>query len=236
MEYYHSFGSMKAANLDAKITNPKSFVITLLKLLERINTWGMCEDPKQVKLPYLYVDTDKLKRAFIVKSNQIVSFAFPFALYTKTDASGKDKVYINYRDNQLDDVIISHAMSIAQTLDLKKSTYAAQAKSLDFSDPTKVIAARVFEVALALEPSYLRYDYDARACNGTIHPLHHFDINYTSDYTYKIGLYGELQHDSLTTIMSDGGSCWYVDTYSDFMQICHTVKCWLNKSVSRLLP
>lgn len=235
MEFYHFFGSMKAANLDAKITSPKSFVIALLKLLELINTWGVCEDPKQVKMPYLYVDTDKLKRAFIVKSNQIVSFAFPFAIYTKTDALGKDKLYINYWDKQLDDVIISHAMTIARTLDLKKSTYAAQAKSIDFGDPTKVIAAKVFEVALALEPSYVRYDYDAKACNGIIHPLHHLDVNYSSDYTYKIGLYGELQRDSITTIISNEEKCWYVDCYSKFMKTSHMVKAWLNRRVSRMM-
>ena len=231
MEFYHSFGSMKAANLDAKITSPKSFVVALLKLLELINTWGVSEDPLQVKPPYLYVDTDNLKRAFIVKSNQIVSFAFPFALYTKTDSSGKDKLYINYWDKQLDDVIISHAMSIAQTLDLKKSTYAAQAKSLDFTDPAKVVAAKVFEVALSLEPSYVRYDYDTKACNGTIHPLHHFDFNYSGDYTYKLGLYGALQQDELTAIMSEGGSCWYVYPYTWVMRAKKFSEKWIRKHI-----
>lgn len=223
MEFYHSFGSMKAADLDDKITSPKTFVIALIKLLELINTWGQSEDSAHIRLPYLYVDTTKLKRAFIVKSNQIVSFAFPFALYTKTDVSGKEKLHINYWDNQLNDVIISHAMSIAKTLDLKKSTYAAQAKALDFTNPDKVVAAKVFEVALALEPSYVRYDYDSKSCNGTIHPLFHFDFNYSGDYTYKLGLYGELDKENFSAIMTEGNSCWYTQPYSRLSRIGHWI-------------
>lgn len=39
-----------------------------------------------------------------------------------------------------------------------------------------------------LEDGYIRYDHDPEHENARIHPLHHLDINYASDTTYKIGL------------------------------------------------
>lgn len=205
---------MKAADMDAKITSPKNFTIAVLKILELINTWGVSENPSMVSYPYLYIDTTKLKRAFIIKSNQMVSFAFPFAIYTKMNTVGIDELFINLKDKKLNDVIISHAMSLAQTLDLNNSTYAAQAKSIDLTDVDKLTATRVFETVLALEPSYIRYDYDTKGCKGKIHPLHHFDVNYSNDYTYKVGLYGELEECKLKELLSEDSDCWYVRPFS----------------------
>ncbi len=224
MEYYHSFGSMKAADMDAKITSPKSFCIAVIKILELVNTWGKSEEPSSLKYPYLYIDTTRLKRAFIVKSNQIVSFAFPFAIYTKTDALGKVKLKINYWDKQLNDVVISHAMSIAQTLNLTKTTYAAQARGIDLTDNDKLAGARAFEAVLALEPSYIRYDFDSKSCKGREHPLYHFDINYSGDYTYKIGLYGEMKEGDMMEIMKEDADCWYVRPYSRIAKVGHGIK------------
>ena len=230
MEFYHSFSSMKAANMDAKITSPKSFVITMLKILEQINTWGASEDASSVRFPYLYVDTSNLKRAFIVKSNQIVSFAFPFAIYTKKDSSGKEQLYINYRDIQLDDQIISYAMSIAQTLDLGKSSYAAQAKGIDLTDVKKQAAVKVFEVALTLEPSYIRYDYDPDHASGQVHPLYHYDVNYSKDSSYKLGLYRDVDVVELKELLDNNLQRRYASRYSSLLRLWQRVTSFKNRN------
>ena len=205
MEYWHSLGNLKAANVAGTLKTPKDFVVLLLKVLELINTWGNCESAASVTYPYLYVDTDVQRRAYIVKGNQIVSFAFPFSIYIKDDLAGTKHIFINYRDVVLDDVIVSKAMSIANNLDLDKSSYAAQVQGYDFSDNKKL-----FELILSLEPSYLRYDYDKPSKNGVKHPMYHLDINFNKYYTYKVGLYNAMQINRVKDLVSQYKDCWYI--------------------------
>lgn len=51
----------------------------------------------------------------------------------------------------------------------------------------------IMSILLKSEPGYVRYDYDPKHEHGNIHPLVHFDINYTSNCNWKIGL-----HDTIT--------------------------------------
>ncbi len=216
MEFYHSFGSNKAADLNTKVKTPKDFVITVIKVLELVNTWGNSEEPIHLQYPYLYIDTNQLKRAFIVRSNQIVSFAFPFSIYERVDVYGKGYMCINYWDIELNDIIISLAMSIAKSFDFNKSTYASVAKSIDLSDDDMRCATRVFEAVLALEPSYVRYDYDKNAGRGMVHPINHLDLNYNNEYSYKVGLYGGMKMNDFKDFLSVGTDCWYIKPFSIF--------------------
>lgn len=227
MEFCHSLGSLKTANIAGKIRCPKDFALLSLNILELINTWGQSEDVKIVTKPYLFVDTDKLKRAFIVKSNQIVSFAFPFTLYQKSDAAGNQQLYINYRDVIIDASIISKAITLANTIDEKTTTYAAQVQGINFSDSAKLASVRVLEHILMLEPSYLRYDYDKPASNGQFHPLYHFDVNYNKRYSYKFGLYREIDLGGFKNILSKQTICWYTSP--------HTLWIWLKEKINKLI-
>lgn len=229
MEYWHSLGSLKTANIAEKIKNPKDFVVLSLKILEMINTWGVSESAFSVTIPYLYVDPDVQKRAFIVKGNQIVSFAFPFAVYTKTDPIIGEHVMINYRDMVIDDVLVSRAMTIANSLDMEKTTYAAQVQGMDFRDTIKVAAHKIFELVLSLEPSYIRYDFDKPASRGTLHPMYHFDVNYNKANSYKIGLYGDVQLNSFKELLSKNNDSWYVNPYSKLLNITVSIKKSLRK-------
>lgn len=205
--------------MSGKLTTPKSFAQNMLKILELINTWGVSEDPSSVNMPYLYVDTDNLKRVFIVKNNQIVSFAFPFSMHIKPDTTGTPVLSIHYRDMVLDDIIISKATSIASSLDKKKPSFASQIQSIDFTDSTQKVAVMITEVILSMEPSYLRYDYDKRGCKGVIHPLCHLDVNFNKAQTYKIGLYGEMSLDSFKNLLNQKTACDYLHSYSTLLRM-----------------
>lgn len=214
MEYWHSLGSLKTARIAGKLSYPKDFVLLTLQVLELINTLGDSEAPSKVTFPYLYIDTEKLSRAFIVKVNQIVSFAFPFSLYYRTDSAGIHQLCINYRDIELDSMIISKAKSLAFGFDLGKDTYAAQIQGANFHDSTTVAAIKIFEYILSLEPSYIRYDYDERASNGSLHPTYHFDVNYNKNYSFKIGLYNDLEISKFREVLSKDYDAWYTKPYS----------------------
>ena len=214
MEYWHSLGSLKTTNTALKLQNPRDFVLLSLNVLELIITWGNCEDSTKVTPPFLFIDTERLNRAFIVKGNQIVSFAFPFSIYSRVDDDGKHLFCVNYRDIVLSPEIISKAMSFAKSLDLDKSSYAAQVQGVDFRDSSMKSAIRLFEQILSLEPSYIRYDYDKQSSNGTMHPLYHFDVNYNKNYTYKIGLYRNLEVSKMREVLDQNSDSWYTKPYS----------------------
>lgn len=209
MEYYHSLISLEKANMDFKLRQPVDFSLMMLKILEQIVTWGRSEEPDSVGMPYLYIDPENLKRAFIVKSGQIVSFAFPFRIGKKR---GSEDIIVHHRSALLDAALISKATTIANDNKRLKS-YAAVATGLDLNDSLDASAASLFEEIMALEPSYIRYDYDKKSARGQLHPTYHFDVNYSMPYTYKLGLYRPLSINKLIAILDKNTKCSYVDKY-----------------------
>lgn len=209
MEYYHSLGSLKSKDMAFILKSPVDFVFMTLKILEHIITWGKSEKATDVVTPYIYVNTDELHRAFIVKSDHIVSFAFPFAIYTRR---GSEQIYVNDRSVTLDAALISKATSIANDYKNTKS-FADVAKSLDLTDSLVRNAASLFETILSIEPSYMRYDYDKTSSKGLVHPTYHLDVNYTPASTYKLGLYKPATLPKILSILSKTKSCFYLEKY-----------------------
>lgn len=232
MDFYHSLGSLKSAELAFKLAKPIDFVFMTLKILEQIITWGESDEKDNIAMPYLYVDSKRLHRAFIVKNNQIVSFSFPFAVYTK---KGSRQVCINYRSIKLDATLISEATSIANEYK-KANSFAEVANSLDLADHQVKDAVTVFETILSLEPSYMRYDYDQKSSNGQMHPMYHIDVNFTKDSSYKIGLYAPASMPKIVSILSQSSRCFYLEQYMAkwYSKIRRKVKRYVHRRMKRL--
>lgn len=69
---------------------------------------------------------------------------------------------------------------------------------LDFDDEDNISieSKRLFEHVLMQEAGYVRFDNTTQGYKEWIHPLNHFDINY-SNVTYKMGLYHKITIDEL---------------------------------------
>ena len=79
MRYAHSLGSMSSAKMDGKLKKPLDYINIALQIVEHILSWSGPESEAVLKIPYLVIESNKKnQRAFIVKDNQIVTFAFPF--------------------------------------------------------------------------------------------------------------------------------------------------------------
>jgi hypothetical protein len=63
-----------------------------------------------------------------------------------------------------------------------------------------------------LEAGYIRYDYDEEHEKGVMHPLHHLDINYSNQSTYKIGLKEEIDSITLKEILDIKNDCWFLNS------------------------
>lgn len=62
-----------------------------------------------------------------------------------------------------------------------------------------------------LEDGYIRYDYDAVNANEDLHPLHHFDVFYSSKNTFKVGLRKEVVVESFVNIMDNDKKRFFLE-------------------------
>lgn len=217
MRYAHSLGSMSAAGLDIKPKEPLDFIYLVLQILEHVLTWGDAEDENRVSMPFLLLKSEKKhQRAYIIKSSQIVSFSFPFNVYSKVDSTGKKQWHIHYKDLELSPLIVSECKGIYSDVKINRNkTYQEIAASLDLDDTNILIAIKLFEALMLLEPGYLRYDYDPNGCRGLKHPLNHIDINYIPYNHYKIGLYQKLTLSRFERITNLETDSWYIDQHRE---------------------
>ncbi len=222
MRYAHSLGSMSSAKMDGKLKQPLDYINIVLQIIEHILSWTGPEKETQVKMPYLVVDSNrKMQRAYIIKDNQIVSFAFPFQVYDKLDSSTGNCVWhVRYKDIDINSTILSRSRGLYSDYDTYKDKQSfreiASAQNLSDSDVLKAI--RLFEILMFTEPAYVRYDYDPKGANGLRHPLCHFDYNFIDSYHYKVGLHGCINLAQLEDMISKDTDSWYVAKYRESIQ------------------
>lgn len=221
MRYAHSLGKMSSARMDKKIKEPLDFLKIVLELLEHVLTWSDPEDENQVTLPYILIKSEKKQqRAYIIKSSQIVSFAFPFNVYSKIDSTtGLKQWHVHYRELEITTSVISKCKSLyTDVTNNKDKTYQEISASQDLASNDVQSAIKLFEALMLLEPGYLRYDYDPKCQKGLKHPLNHLDMNYIPSHHYKIGLHGSLTLKSVEDLIDNDTDSWYIAKYKESKQ------------------
>ena len=155
---------------------------------------------------------DKMSRLFFFKEDKFFSINFPF--YVSNDSSFFSFKYKNICD--IDSSIVSNVVS---TLNCKE--FDAHC-SLDFFDPISNQESinnnfwTFFKDLLLMETGYIRYDHDITTYNKFKdqdreheHPLHHFDVFYSNNTTFKIGLFESLDEEGFLDILNTKTNCKY---------------------------
>lgn len=62
-----------------------------------------------------------------------------------------------------------------------------------------------------LKMAIFRYDCDVANENGAVHPLHHYDVFYSSNSTFKIGLKNELEKETLIDLLQIETNCHFFE-------------------------
>ncbi len=148
---------------------------------------------------------DKMSRLFFYKSDKYFSVAFPFSIVLVND---KISEISTYNGTQVDNKNISEIISI-----LEDENFKIKPSPLEFYMDAENIDTSSFlllEEIFQFEPGYIRYDYDQINENGKIHPLYHFDVNYSSYNTYKIGLNSALEVNRFEDILDINTKCGYI--------------------------
>jgi hypothetical protein len=164
----------------------------------------------------LYID--KMSRLFFFSENKYYSIVFPFHFL---EEDGTYKIVFN-STTEVNSQLISKVISI-----IKCDEFKAQC-SLDFVEPiydAEDDCGEDFWIFLRelflMEDGYIRYDidkenYDKAKDNGNpnLHPLYHYDLFYSSNATFKIGLFDEIKNDDFIDLLNINNDCKYLTKHS----------------------
>lgn len=145
-----------------------------------------------------------MSRLFFYKGNQFFSVSFPFTVIISED---KVLEIRTYSGRNVTNENISSAISVLnnERFKLKPSPVEFMFELSD-DEPGLYLLEEIF----LFEPSYIRYDIDPKNENGKLHPLIHFDINYSSYGTYKIGLEKNINDVEFENILNILTECLYL--------------------------
>lgn len=167
-------------------------------------------------------------RVFIYHQNhKYVSFALPFRLRLDPDPILDCEGLLISKD-QLDrlELIIVPLMDINGNP--KKYNHKLPITIADIEEdvinncdePGKIskMDFSLLSFLMTQEPGYIRYDFDPNHANGHIHPQHHLDINYSTNASYKYGLYENIDIKAFENIFFKEAEKQYLHTYHSLLE------------------
>ena len=157
---------------------------------------------------------DDMSRLFFFKEGKYFSFVFPFFI---KENEGEYKFYSNLIDD-IDSMLISQVLQIITCDEFKTNC------SLDFVAPICENEEHCDEYfwsflreLLLMEDGYIRYDFDTKNYNvykergeEHQHPENHYDIFYSSNATFKLGLDKKIPDVDLIDLLDVNTNCKYL--------------------------
>ena len=133
------------------------------------------------KYEYIKISYDNTGgRCFIyISNNKYLSFVFPFRF------NGTE---LRYKGTVIDEVFISYLITITESGQVGYSLIEQYIDNGNISNPVPDVCFEVIEELLLLDSGYLRHDDDPGSARGVIHPRFHFDIFFSKEATFKVGL------------------------------------------------
>lgn len=148
---------------------------------------------------------DKMSRIFFYNENKYFSVSFPFSVQIEENIVTE---ITTYSGKKLDNKSISSIISIIDSEEFKLNpslidTYI-EPNSIDNSDIS------LLEEIFQFEPAYIRFDSNPERENGKLHPLHHLDVNYSNQGTFKLGLNNHITTTDFENILDTQTECSYI--------------------------
>lgn len=184
----------------------------ILLLLETMKIFLIDEIPRIHKSKgKVIIRIEKMSRVIFEFENKYFSFNFPFSI--EDNSYGViTRIYDSASGINLDSKNISMLIRIfdekLQANCIIEDAYYKLA-SEDGIDNLSEIRYLV-EKLIFFESGYLRYDYDEDNENGYLHPIHHFDINFSGGGTFKVGLDDKISVDNFIDVLDLTTDCYYL--------------------------
>lgn len=156
----------------------------------------------------VYLQVSKMSRLFYFSKNKYFSINFPFKVTELDEGLKFSSHHILDVNNELTSDIIS-IVSNEEEFD-SLCIYG-------FVEPiAKIVECRsefwsLLKELLMFEDGYVRYDYDEEHENGDVHPLSHYDVFYSSNANFKVGLRARIQKGLLVDLLNIETDCHYME-------------------------
>ncbi len=175
---------------------------------------------------------ERMSRLFFTskEDKKIYSIVFPFFI-ERIDDSFVVKLqkfeYLDYIESENNNFIEIDYQLISNVLSFIKCDNFKEQCSLDFITPIDEYEQYdknfwiFLRELLLMEDGYIRYDYDEKNYkkalkNGKqhLHPLNHYDLFYSSNATFKIGILDEIQNDNMINFLNINKECLYLGEFN----------------------
>lgn len=157
---------------------------------------------------------NKMSRLFFFTHKKYYSIVFPF--FTS-------EVEANFKFSFFDNIDVDSAL-ISKVISTIKCNQFMEKCSLDFISTVVDYEEEHIEniwiflrEILLMEDGYIRYDWDEenhdkakKSGNEHLHPLNHYDLFYTSNATFKIGLLNSINEDDFIDLLDISTDCKYL--------------------------
>lgn len=160
---------------------------------------------------------DKMSRLFCFLEDKYFSIIFPFDIEQRTEETGICRIFDAALNMEIDSRLIVLLRRMLERIDFEERPIDEIIENayLDVGDEgyTGTEISNCFSLILRLfsmELGYVRYDYDPEHQNGTLHPLYHLDVNYSSNGTYKIGIKKEMKETEFVDLLDRTTACRYI--------------------------
>lgn len=157
---------------------------------------------------------EKMSRIFYQVENKIFSIVFPFGIEFLKEGYRIYDLDLNVDiDSKLISIMIDminqyelNEISIEKMLDIYYDVLADTEDDINVNRAWNILCK-----LLTIELGYIRYDVDQEHAEEIYHPLNHFDINYSNNITYKIGLKKEIVLEDMISMLDIKQKCNYLE-------------------------
>ena len=154
---------------------------------------------------------DKMSRLFFIKEDKIFSIVFPFT------AKYEDAFYFSFKNKlNIDGRLTSEIISLIKNEEFVSSCCFEFAGPIsDYQEENDNNYWDLIRELLLMEDGYLRYDYDKKNYDlhgqSDIHPLNHYDLFYSSNATFKIGLNKAIKSEDIIDLLNTKTICKFIN-------------------------
>lgn len=208
-----SFGSYYCDKLMKPIRRQKDCVVLILDILNILLVGEEMSDEKGM----ITVVVDKMSRLFCFSDSKYFSMVFPFDMERVEEKGNTYRIYDWVLNMEIDNRLTALMERILDQIDFEESTideiiekaYFDVAEEGYLEDEVSNCFNLVMRL-LSMELGYIRYDYDPEHENGTLHPLYHLDINFSSKGTYKLGMARKMREEDFIDLLDIKTDCKYI--------------------------
>lgn len=162
---------------------------------------GKADSTASVKLV-----VDRMSRLFFFQKDKYYSIGFP--IIVKVTKENFVEEFTTLGGRVIDNQTISAAISVLN--DIQNGNSPSIIDLYIESGINDSVGIFLVEEIFQFEPSYIRYDCDPNNVNGKIHPLHHIDVNYSQNSTYKLGLENAISNDYFQNLQNIRTDCAFL--------------------------